>query len=582
MSFSYVSGRLKRITYPDNDYVEYGYDPAGNLQTVSSPTDGSYVTYSSLDAMGHPHDALYGNGAVSHSDYNGITKRLEGLKVDTFVPPSATLVHLLDNNYDYDNKGNIKTITDKLNKPIPPSSFTSDSYTTAPGHAHAITPTDSSRVFHYDPNGNLDSYGQRTIIYDYDNMPATINNNVTFTYDGSGTRVKKVGQYGVTIYFDKLYVCTNDYCDKHIYADDGLIAIKTAAQTFYHHRDHQGSTAAVTRMDGTPAKSFAYDPFGGTPPDVSPPYLDYKYTGQEQDRETGLYNYGARLYDPDLGRFLTPDSIVPDPEDPQSLNRFSYVRNNPINSVDPTGHFDYDFENGFSTGYGSSYDASMVLYNSSSYNYSSSYNSSYSGSVNNAWSSYYTPNNTVGGPSDSWSNGNLSNSPSISAPPGMMQSAKDYLNTALYNFRNNEHGARIDAGMFLIGLVAAPEEGVEQAAAKLLPAGVKALKSADRVFWSGGIQAKQAAEAYAKAIGGKTLEMTLPGKILNALTTNRTYPLLRPLWEKASLNFAKNAEGAVDVFHSASRGVSLDSVWAQIEYPQLMKQGNPINYFLAP
>ncbi|MEM5795044.1 MAG: RHS repeat-associated core domain-containing protein, partial [Bacillota bacterium] len=51
--------------------------------------------------------------------------------------------------------------------------------------------------------------------------------------------------------------------------------------------------------------------------------------GQEYDSETGLYYYGARYYDPAIGRFISPDSIVQSPGDPQSLNRYSYCRNNP-------------------------------------------------------------------------------------------------------------------------------------------------------------------------------------------------------------------------------------------------------------
>ena len=51
--------------------------------------------------------------------------------------------------------------------------------------------------------------------------------------------------------------------------------------------------------------------------------------------------YNARYYDPLLRRFISPDTIVPDPGDPQSLNRYSYVRNNPVNRADPSGHFDY-------------------------------------------------------------------------------------------------------------------------------------------------------------------------------------------------------------------------------------------------
>jgi RHS repeat-associated protein len=64
-----------------------------------------------------------------------------------------------------------------------------------------------------------------------------------------------------------------------------------------------------------------------------------RYTGQIADPETGLYFYNARYYNPGLGRFLSPDTLVPTPGNPQSLNRYSYVENNPVKWTDPSGHF---------------------------------------------------------------------------------------------------------------------------------------------------------------------------------------------------------------------------------------------------
>src|SRR5205085_269528 len=86
-----------------------------------------------------------------------------------------------------------------------------------------------------------------------------------------------------------------------------------------------------------------YEPFGiasryekyGTGPDVAWHY----YTGQRLDNATGLYYYGARYYDRVLGRFITPDSIIQSPNNPQTLNRYSYCGNNPVSYIDPTGHF---------------------------------------------------------------------------------------------------------------------------------------------------------------------------------------------------------------------------------------------------
>ncbi len=63
-----------------------------------------------------------------------------------------------------------------------------------------------------------------------------------------------------------------------------------------------------------------------------------RYTGQRQESSLGLYFYNARWYDPALGRFISADTIVPEPGNPQSLNRYSYVLNSPLRYTDPSGH----------------------------------------------------------------------------------------------------------------------------------------------------------------------------------------------------------------------------------------------------
>jgi RHS repeat-associated protein len=65
---------------------------------------------------------------------------------------------------------------------------------------------------------------------------------------------------------------------------------------------------------------------------------NYLYTGQELDPEIGLYNYKARLYDAELGRFISPDSVIPNVYDAQEINPYSYVTNNPLKYTDPSGH----------------------------------------------------------------------------------------------------------------------------------------------------------------------------------------------------------------------------------------------------
>ena len=70
---------------------------------------------------------------------------------------------------------------------------------------------------------------------------------------------------------------------------------------------------------------------------------DLLYTGQRLQDELGLYFYGARWYDPYLNRFLSPDTIIPEPTNALDYDRYSYVRNNPLRYIDPTGHDPWDF-----------------------------------------------------------------------------------------------------------------------------------------------------------------------------------------------------------------------------------------------
>ena len=102
------------------------------------------------------------------------------------------------------------------------------------------------------------------------------------------------------------------------------IAKITPTDIHYIHQDHLGSATRITDSLGDLAEQTDYMPFGQMRDYSDPPALTmYKYTDQELDLGTGLYNYDARLYDPIIGRFISADSIVPDFTNPQCLNRYS-------------------------------------------------------------------------------------------------------------------------------------------------------------------------------------------------------------------------------------------------------------------
>ena len=125
---------------------------------------------------------------------------------------------------------------------------------------------------------------------------------------------------------------------KYIFAGSQRIARKTATATHYFHQDHLGSATVITDATGAPVEATEYLPFGGQRSHSGTLQAPYKFTDQELDASTGLYNYNARLYDPMTGRFASADTIVPDFANPQSLNRYSYCVNSPLMYIDPSGH----------------------------------------------------------------------------------------------------------------------------------------------------------------------------------------------------------------------------------------------------
>uniref|UniRef100_UPI003872AFCA RHS repeat-associated core domain-containing protein n=1 Tax=Leptospira sanjuanensis TaxID=2879643 RepID=UPI003872AFCA len=115
---------------------------------------------------------------------------------------------------------------------------------------------------------------------------------------------------------------------------------------YFYHPDHLGSINMITDGYGNPASGpepgvsyVSYEPYGSInrTDSYGPDIFRYKYTGQIEDKETGLYYYKSRYYEPILGRFLQADSIVV-PESTSGMNRYMYVDGNPVNYRDPSGH----------------------------------------------------------------------------------------------------------------------------------------------------------------------------------------------------------------------------------------------------
>lgn len=135
---------------------------------------------------------------------------------------------------------------------------------------------------------------------------------------------------------------TSDNATSYYYPGDRLVAMNSTGLRFIHH-DHLTGTAVVSSDNGTLLGSTKYYPYGVCRNSQGNLGTDKLFTGQRLD-DTGLYYYNARYYDAEIGRFISADTVIPHPFNPQSLNRYSYVLNNPLKYIDPTGYDAYSNE----------------------------------------------------------------------------------------------------------------------------------------------------------------------------------------------------------------------------------------------
>jgi len=167
-----------------------------------------------------------------------------------------------------------------------------------------------------------------------------------YSYDADGARVRRETKTEVTRYIGPHFEVTVGITNGQVLTttksyDFGgqRIAVRQNGTLSYLHGDHLGSTSVTTSASGAKTSDVRYFAYGGQRTgNLFALPTDHAFTGQKLDKGTGLLYYGARYYDSALGTFISPDTIVPRPGDPLSLNRHAYVLNNPLRYTDPTGH----------------------------------------------------------------------------------------------------------------------------------------------------------------------------------------------------------------------------------------------------
>jgi RHS repeat-associated protein len=199
----------------------------------------------------------------------------------------------------------------------------------------------------YDGNGNLTSRvvdgAAYLFSYDAENRLVGVSVAITasFTYDGDGNRVKSVIGGVTTTFIGAHFEWTGSTSTmvRYYFAGGERVAMRSGATLYYLFSDHLGSTSVTATSSGSLHSRQLYKPWGEVRYTSGSLPTKYTFTGQYSNiSEFGLLFYNARWVDPVLGRFTSPDSIVPNPGNPLDWDRYSYVRNNPINYRDPSGN----------------------------------------------------------------------------------------------------------------------------------------------------------------------------------------------------------------------------------------------------
>ncbi len=229
----------------------------------------------------------------------------------------------------------------------------SEAYTNDLGGDSVSTPVE----YGYDANGNMLNDSQWLYTYNEDNRLVTVTDHVgglkeSYVYYHGGSRKVKVTVLNASLNKTTYYLTQSWIRDEYtngtaenthyIHANNELLARKDASgDVTYYHPDHLGSTTVTTNSSGELVERIMYLPYG-SPRQTSEEL--FQFTSQEYSGELGIYDYGARQYNPQLKRFMQADSIIPDVNNPQSLNRYSYVENNPLRYIDTFGNYKVEIE----------------------------------------------------------------------------------------------------------------------------------------------------------------------------------------------------------------------------------------------
>lgn len=394
-----VTSRLARLEYSNRVVTTFRYDEGPTKKTDGKPNIGTFGNELLAEQVTVlPSGEVLQDQSYTYDDVGNLLTRRDYGPPSLRTPPAQHANPLLG-TYTYDDLNRLKSYETRLGSTLvgsgtydydPLGNLVSKEtvslqygqqaagaacgigFTARPPHAVTYLPQ-SNTDYCYDANGALaEVRSGASIIASYlHNVRGKLIelNNASgaysFTYDGNGTRVHKVEPrrfHGRTFLFVTtepfpFYRVAGQVMEKYYFALGRMITRRIGPgrdAVYWYHTEHLSSTTYMTNADGNELQDAysEYKPFGGalstsanntggTQANQDTPNSDrsggFQFTGKELD-DTGLYYYGARYYDHVIGRFIEADNITLDAW-PQALNRYSYVFNNPLKYVDPSGNY---------------------------------------------------------------------------------------------------------------------------------------------------------------------------------------------------------------------------------------------------
>ena len=321
--FTYNSNSLiETMNYENNTLTTYQYDNCNRpeiIQTRHNNTDLMSLQYH-YDSAGNVTQLNYNR--IHNQNWKESTEIFSYDWIDRLISAQGDYGQLL---FSYDEVGNRTTLNDLQ-------------YTY--NNMNELLSINEEIFFTYDENGNTLSKTEENAVwkysYDMRNLLVEIEKNqeiiAQYRYDGDGKRIKKTEwieslqdyQTIIFVYSGSQVVyeknVDTDQEAIYIYGPTGKIMKKVGELKDYYHSDYLGSTRLITDESGQAIKDVQYNPFGITNEEEE----KYLFTGKEKDN-SGLSYFGARYYDPQIGRFITRDSYTGDINIPQSLNRYIYI-----------------------------------------------------------------------------------------------------------------------------------------------------------------------------------------------------------------------------------------------------------------